>query len=257
VVLAALLMAVPFSVRAAPELIDIPGGTFMMGDGAGEPDEAPHQASVSPFRIMKYEVTNRQFNAFVGVTGHVTDPERRGFGYVWPGRWERLTGADWRHPQGVGDTIDDIGDHPVVQVSWRDALAFCQFHGLRLPSEEEWEYAARGDDNRRYTWGDDAPSTGGHANFGTHACCGPDADDGYLRTAPVGHYAEGISPFGAFDVAGNVWEWTATPDGDTGRYIIKGGGWGNNLYCLRASYRHRNPPDIGLDMVGIRCAADL
>jgi len=162
-----------------------------------------------------------------------------------------------RHPQGVGDTIDDIGDHPVVQVSWRDALAFCQFHGLRLPSEEEWEYAARGDDNRRYTWGDDAPSTGGHANFGTHACCGPDADDGYLRTAPVGHYAEGISPFGAFDVAGNVWEWTATPDGDTGRYIIKGGGWGNNLYCLRASYRHRNPPDIGLDMVGIRCAADL
>ena len=248
-------LLVPLSAHAAPALIDVPGGTFMMGDAAGEPDEAPRQATVAPFRIMKFEVTNRDFSAFVAASGHVTDPERRGFGYVWPGRWQRLAGADWRHPGGPEDA-EIAADHPVVQVSWHDALAFCRFHGLRLPSEAEWEFAARGTDGRRYTWGDDAPSETRHANFGTHRCCGPDDDDGFLKTAPVGRYPDGTSPFGALDVAGNVWEWTASADGDTGRYIIKGGGWGNNTYCLRASYRHRNPPDIGLDMVGIRCAAD-
>lgn len=252
--LAVMLSVAPFAAEAAPELIDVPGGTFTMGDAAGEPDEVPREATLAPFRIMKYEVTNRQFAAFVKATGHITDPERRGFGYVWPGRWTRLEGADWRHPGGPGSDVN--ADHPVVQVSWRDALAFCRHHGLRLPNEAEWEFAARGGDGRRYTWGDEPPSETRHANFGTHECCGPDGDDGYLQTAPIGRYEAGISPFGAYDVAGNVWEWTASPDGDTGRYIIKGGGWGNNTYCLRASYRHRNPPDIGLDMVGIRCAGD-
>ena len=188
----------------------------------------------------------------------VTDPERRGFGYVWPGRWIKVPGADWRHRSGPASDPIGLDDHPVVQVSWRDASAFCRHHGLRLPSEEEWEFAARGTDGRIFPWGEAAPDEGGarRANYGTNTCCAADMTDGYHETAPVGSYPAGVSPFGLHDMAGNVWEWTASPDGDTGKYVIRGGGWGNNPFCLRVSYRHKNPPDIGLDMVGFRCAGD-
>lgn len=143
----------------------------------------------------------------------------------------------------------------MVQVSRNDAAAFCAFHGLRLPNEEEWEYAARGTDGRRYSWGVEPPrQPSGRANFGTVDCC---AADGYRRTAPVGSFPAGRSPFGLDDMAGNVWEWTASAyPGRDGAAVLRGGGWGNNPYCLRAAYRHSNPPDIGLDMVGFRCAGD-
>ncbi len=240
-------------------LVEIPGGSFVMGDAEGEADEVRRVVRMAPFRLMRLEVTNVQFACFVAASGHVTDPERSGAGYVWNLRWRLVPGADWRHPEGPDGTLTGRMEHPVVQVSARDAAAFCAFYGLRLPIDEEWEYAARGADGRRFPWGDTPPEEDGRrrANFGTVQCCAPDAGDGYARTAPVGHFPSGASPFGLLDMAGNVWEWTASPYSGRPAYVaLRGGGWGNDPYCLRTSYRHGNPPDIGLDMVGFRCAAD-
>lgn len=240
-------------------LLPIPGGRFTMGDADGEADEAPHSAVVRPFRMMRHEVTNGLFRAFVVASGYVTDAERSGSGYLWDGRWGRVEGADWRHPFGPRSGIAGADDHPVVQVSARDAARFCAWFGLRLPGEAEWEFAARGTDGRRYPWGNAPPEREGtrRANFGTVTCCAPDASDGYLRTAPVGSFPSGASPFGLWDMAGNVWEWTASAfPGRPEEVVLRGGGWGNNPYCLRTSYRHGNPPHIALDMVGFRCAAD-
>ena len=240
----------------APVFIDIPGGSFVMGDPQGEPDEAPAQIEVGAFRLMQHEVTNAQFAAFVAASGHVTDPERRGFGWVWPGRWQRQQGADWRHPFGPQTRSEGSADHPVVQVSANDAAAFCQHYGWRLPTEQEWEFSARGTDGRKFPWGDAAPDSARLTNFGTVPCCAADEADGYLKTAPVGSFPDGASPFGLLDMAGNVWEWTSSPYPPRPEWVsLRGGGWGNNPHCLRTSYRHGNPPDIGLDMVGFRCAA--
>lgn len=256
--LAALGIASPATGASRPGFVEVPGGRVAMGDPAGGPDEAKGEVEVAAFRIMRREVTNGQFAEFVRASGHVTDPERRGFGYVWPGEWRRAEGADWRHPFGPRSDIDGRADHPVVQVSAEDAAAFCAFHGWRLPTEAEWVRAARGTDRRRYPWGDQPPDRDPpRADFGTIDCCAADAADGFRKTAPVGSFPAGRSPFGLDDMAGNVWEWTSSPfPGEPGKVILKGGGWGNNPYCLRISYRHGNPPDIGLDMVGFRCAAD-
>jgi formylglycine-generating enzyme required for sulfatase activity len=239
------------------ELIEIAGGGFVMGDPAGDANEAPRRVQVGAFRIMVNEVTTEAFSRFVAATGHLSDAERSGFGYVWTGRWGREPGAHWRRPDGNQEAAPD---HPVTQVSARDAAAFCAWAGLRLPEESEWEFAARGTDGRRYPWGDAPPGDdpgGRRANFGTVACCAADNSDGYLGTAPVGSFAAGRSPFGLHDMAGNVWEWTASPfPGRPEQVALRGGGWGNNPYCLRSAYRHGNSPDIGLDMVGFRCAGN-
>lgn len=239
-------------------LVAVPGGTFTMGDAAGEPDERPRLATVRPFRLMRFEVTNAEFAAFVTATGYVTDAERKGKGWVWTGRWREVAGADWRHPTGPASAIAGKDRHPGVQVSQRDAARFCRHYGMRLPNEAEWEFAARGTDRRRFPWGNTPPTQEGEArlaNFGTVDCCAPDGSDGFATTAPVGSFPRGRSPFGFEDMAGNVWEWVA--DSITGGQVaLRGGGWGNNPYCLRISYRHTNPPDIGLDMVGFRCAAN-
>src|SRR5688500_3225317 len=119
----------PASPRPAPpaglDLVAIAGATYTMGDPAGEPDEAPRRVTVASFRLMRREVTNRQFAAFVAATGHVTDVERAGCGSVWDGTWRCVDGADWRHPRGPASSIADLDDHPVVQVSAGDAAAFC------------------------------------------------------------------------------------------------------------------------------------
>jgi sulfatase modifying factor 1 len=257
------LAALPAMAEDLPpgiELVDVPGGRYIVGDPSGEPDEMVRKVELRPFRMMRREVTNEQFAAFVRASSHVTAPEDRGFGYVWPGRWQRQRDADWRHPSGPGSGIDGMGSHPVVQVAQRDAAAFCSFYGWRLPTDAEWEAAARGKGDRRtYPWGDEPPEERGRrrANFGTVECCAPDAADGWSRTAPVGSFPAGRSPTGLDDMAGNVWEWVTTPyNREPGWVALRGGGWGNNPYCLRVSYRHGNPPDIGLDMVGFRCAAD-
>ncbi len=240
------------------DLVTIPGGSFVTGDAGGDANEVRRRVTLAPFTLMRREVTNAQFRTFVAQTGRVTDAERSGGGYVWTDRWRLVAGADWRHPQGPGSGIEGLDAHPVVQVSARDAEAFCAHHGLHLPGEEAWAFAARGPQSLRYAWGNTPPLQDGKqlvANFGTESCCAPDGSDGYLRTAPVGSFPAGRSPFDLDDMAGNVWEWTASAfPGRPSQRAIRGGGWGNNPYCLRAAYRHGNPPDIGLDMVGFRCA---
>jgi len=257
------LAGAPASPRAAEpvgiDLVAVPGGAATIGDPDGDANETPRQVRVGSFRLMRAEATNARFAEFVAASGHLTDPERRGFGYVWDGRWRKVEGANWRRPQGPGSDLLGRDDHPVVQISQRDAAAFCRWLGLRLPSEEEWEVAARGRDGRRYPWGDAPPRQAAphRANFGSVHCCAPDAADGFAGTAPVGRYPDGASPFGLLDMAGNVWEWTGSAaDERPGHVVLRGGGWGNDAYGLRVSYRHTNPPDIGLDMVGVRCAAD-
>ncbi len=246
------------------EWISVSGDSFIMGDAAGDDNEAPEQVNVDDFHIMKYEVTNQQFKAFIASSGYKPDTIRNGRAFVWTKRWLKDSTATYLNPHGDNSDLQkataetQLNNHPVVQVSAHDALSYCMYYGARLPTEAEWEFAARGTDGRRYPWGDQPPSQSlakPLANYGTDKCCAPETSDGYATTAPVGSYPPGASPFGIHDMAGNVWEWTSTPfPGEPTHNVIRGGGWGNNPYCLRASYRHGNPPDISLNMVGFRCA---
>ncbi len=261
IVLVLLVASVANPATAAQEfdLVAIPAGSAQLGDAQGDANEIVRSVQIPAFRMMRTEVTNGQFAQFFAATGYRTTVESGGKGHVWWTRWDRKAGANWRRPQGPASNLDGLADHPVVQVSARDAEAFCRHYGMRLPSEEEWEYAARGTRGFQYPWGNTLTSASLHglANAGTYACCAASDADGYLRTAPVGSFPRGRSPFGLEDMAGNVWEWTSSRfPGSPGERVIRGGGWGNNPYCLRAAYRHGNPPDIGLDMVGFRCAAD-
>jgi sulfatase modifying factor 1 len=257
----------------AGERLRIPRGVLMMGSDRGTPAERPvHRVTISAFWIDRLEVTNADFAAFVAATAHVTDPERAGVGWHWDREWREVPGADWRHPHGPGSSIGGLERHPVVQVSWRDADAYCRRRHARLPTEAEWERAARGNDSRTYPWGDEAPRKAARyrASYGSDECCRADPGDGYLFTAPVGSFPLGQSPFAVQDLAGNVWEWvqdwfdpefySRSPAVDpvnrtpAERTVIRGGGWGNDPWGLRSTLRHANPPDIGLSMVGFRCA---
>jgi formylglycine-generating enzyme required for sulfatase activity len=244
-------------------MVAIAGATFEMGDAryaAQRPDEVPQRVTVAGFALMRFEVTNDQFATFVAATGHATDPEAHGWGWVWNGTWRKVAGADWRHPRGPNTDIAGRGDHPVVQVSVADAAAYCAWRSMRLPTEAEWELAARGTDGRRYPWGDQLPRQRGRpaqrrANFGTDRCCAADDSDRFLTTAPVGTFPAGRSAVGVYDMAGNVWEWTADPfPGRPNTAALRGGGWGNDAFCLRTTYRHANARNVGRDHIGIRCA---
>jgi len=254
-------------------MVDIPGGTFLMGSDRGEPAEKPvHRVALSAYSFDRYETTNAEFAGFVTATGHVTDVERSGVGWDWDGKWREKKKADWRHPHGSESSIQGLDRHPVVQVSWNDAQAYCRWREKRLPTEAEWERAARGDGRRTYPWGDEPPRSEAQsrASYGSDRCCRADEGDGYLFTAPVGSFPRGRSPFGVEDLAGNVWEWvedwfapefyrnspSSNPVNNTTaeRKVIRGGGWGNDAYGLRSTLRHANTPGIGLSMVGFRCA---
>ena len=258
---------------ASPEMVSIPAGAVQMGSTDGEAAERPvHRVVVSAFVIDRFETTNAEFAEFVAATRHVTDAERTGVGWHWDAAWREARGTDWRHPRGPTTSNDGLARHPVVQVSWNDARTYCQWRGKRLPTEAEWERAARGPGDRKYPWGDTSPRDGARyrASYGRDRCCAADAGDGYLFTAPVGSFPLGRSPFGVEDLAGNVWEWVEDSFDDafyrrspmvdpvnrmpTDRKVIRGGGWGNDPWGLRSALRHANPPDIGLSMVGIRCA---
>jgi len=198
----------------------LPGGTFRMGsDTAPEKDQRPvHQVRLAPFKIDIYPVTNRQFQMFVRETHYETTAERLGWSFVFYSQrnaWVRMVGAHWRNPSGT-NPYTELGsgamlamlDLPVVHVSWDDAQAFCRWAGKRLPTEAEWEYAAKGGLlDALYPWGNQRMADGKYfANYWQGRF--PDENtgaDGFLGLAPVGSFPP--NRYGLFDVGGNVWEW--------------------------------------------------
>lgn len=205
------------------ELIRIPAGLFLYGKDEKKVEMPEYWISRSP-------VTNEQFARFVEDTRYATTAERQGSGgRYYPNDWEVLFGANWRHPGGDRTTLDVESDHPVVQVSHDDALAFCEWAGFALPTEQEWEKAARGTDDRVWPWGSEAPS-GRLCNFDTTVG----------GTTPVGLFSpQGDSPFGCVDMAGNVFEWTDSVDPNNWIATLRGGAWDSVADFCRLTYRHQ------------------
>ncbi len=257
------------------QMVFVPLGEFMMGNDAGAADERPlHKVILDAFWINQTEVTNAMFLRFVEATGYQTNAEKRGSAWAFDGTgWSEISGADWQHPQGPESNINDLEDHPVVNVSWNDAKAYCEWAGARLATEAEWEKAARAVDGRTYPWGEQAPS-GTLLNFGDFSLFPSSVDvtlnDEYRFTAPVGSFRSGASPYGALDMAGNVWEWvndwyqavyysqspTNNPVGPTsgeGR-VFRGGSWNHSSLDIRSSIRMWDKAYGAIDNVGFRCA---
>jgi formylglycine-generating enzyme len=222
------------------EFIRIPAGPFLYGsadsDEIASDDEKPQRTIDLPeYWIGRYPVTNAQFARFIQAVGYKTTAESKGDGWGWTGsEWDQIKGADWRHPRGPKSSIDGKDDHPVVQVSWDDAKAFCDWAGLVLPSEEQWEKAARGADGRCWPWGNEPP-TDQYCNFNMNV----------KDTTPVGRYLPlGDSPYGCADMAGNVWEWTGSWfDTQQTRRVVRGGSWFFNQYIARAAIRLNPRPN--------------
>ena len=258
-------------------LVYVPEGEFSMGspEGVGEYAEQPqHQVYLDAYWIDQTEVTSAMFSTFVNETGYKTDAEKDGESYVYLQIyevWESMKGADWQHPYGQYSSIANLENHPVIHVSWNDAYAYCIWAGRQLPSEAQWEKAARGTDGRTYPWGNQVPA-GNLLNFAdtntNFDWSDSSADDGYADTAPVGSYPDGASPYGALDMAGNVWEWVADwfgvyptesvdyPTGpSSGIYrVLRGGSWIGNTYSIRSAKRSNNYPTNSSGYVGFRCA---
>jgi formylglycine-generating enzyme required for sulfatase activity len=219
-------------------LIELPGGLFSMGSTSFYPEEAPvHTVTVGPLAVERHPVTNAQFAEFVADTGYVTVAERPLDPALYPGVpaadlapgalvfrptsgpvglddwrrwWDWLPGACWRHPFGPDSSVDDRPDHPVVQVAFPDAQAYARWAARRLPTEAEWEYAARAGSTTVYAWGDDV-MPGGRLMANTWQGRFPYRNDGalgWVGTSPVGSFP--ANGFGLDDMIGNVWEWTTT-----------------------------------------------
>ncbi|MFW5643693.1 MAG: formylglycine-generating enzyme family protein [Alkalispirochaeta sp.] len=287
--------------RHSRPLFDLPGGSFTMGTDSDEgfPDDGEGPArrvTVDAFSIDPYVVTNDDFARFVAETGYVTEAERFGWSFVFhafvssvarkrgevravPGLewWLGVERACWKRPEGRGSSTRGRGDHPVVHVSYHDATAYSNWAGARLPTEAEWEYAARGGlEGKRFAWGDDLTPGGTHmANIWQGSFPATNTqDDGYAGTAPVNAFAP--NGFGLYNVAGNVWEWCAdwfSPDwhvperddtrrnprgpvrGD--RKVNRGGSYlCHHSYCnrYRVAARSSNTPDSSTGNLGFRVA---
>ena len=250
-------------------------------------DEMPaHRVEISrPFYLQVSEVTNDQFAAFIKATGYQTIAEARGGGWIFTGsKWQPLPGADWQHPTGSGSSIQGKGSHPVVQVSWDDANAFCEWLSKKesqhyyLPSEAQWEYAARGgQEGEIFPWGRRAPPAMKLANLPDEAYAREHGreryhvlgyDDGYADTAPVGRFL--ANGFGLHDMIGNVWEWCADwydagyyarsprkdpPGPATGTHrVLRGGAFCYLPSNSRCSDRFRNLPVFRCHFAGFRMA---
>jgi sulfatase modifying factor 1 len=258
------------------DLIPIPGGSVQIGDNQAPPDERPAFIYQSlPLLMDRTPVTVRQFRAFVAETHYLTDAERLRSGGVLDktsGGWVAVQGADWRRPYGPRGPAA-IDNHPVTQVSWFDAQAFCSAYGARLPTEQEWERAARlgqTPDGHVFKAGDPIRH-GDHFDANVWEGFFPFEDtgaDGYKTTSPVGAF--GAAPSGLTDMAGNVWEWTASwyaPYGQPNRAPAGGGGErvqrGGSFLCdpnfcqgFRATARGHSTPDTALEHIGFRCVTD-
>jgi len=278
-------------------LVTLAGGEYRMGsdDRNGYPGdgEGPvHTVELSSFRISTTTVTNAEFACFVDATGHVTDAERFGWSFVFGGLlpddfpdtravaaapwWRQVYGADWAHPEGPHSDVEDRAEHPVVQVSWNDATAYCTWAGRRLPTEAEWEYAARGGlVGHHFPWGDELEPGGEHrmnvfqGTFPAHDT----GADGFRGTAPVGAFPP--NGYGLHQATGNVWEWCADwfapdayrhheardpqgPHRGTHR-VMRGGSYlCHASYCrrYRVDARSANEPDATTGNLGFRTAAD-
>jgi len=256
--------------------VKIPAGEFWMGScpGNGEEDEHPqHKVNLDEYYIAKYEVTNEQFEKFIIETGYKTDAEKNEYGFVYNGyKWESKTNVNWRYYYSKSRER-----HPVVMISWNDAKAYCDWAGLQLPTEAEWEKAARGTNEREYPWGNEwSPSK----------CAALGTDIGLLRskpgymdmggghsTIPVGHFIDGVSPYGCYDMAGNAWEWCAdrydscyysssqycNPTGPlTGGYhVLRGGSWQAVSWNCRSAFRIWSVPHFQRSIYGFRVAYSL
>jgi formylglycine-generating enzyme required for sulfatase activity len=220
-----------------PNMEWIPGGTYSMGSNDHYPEEAPvHQVTVDGFWMDRTPVTNAEFEKFVKATGHVTFCERPIDKDLYPGAleemlvpasvvfvppkapvnmkdhfswWNFIPQANWKHPQGPGSTLDDLSDHPVVHVSWEDVEAYARWAGKELPTEAEWEFAARGGlEGMEYAWGSELTPNGKHfANLWQGEFPWQNhSEDGFSGTSPVHTFP--ANGYGLFDMIGNVWEWT-------------------------------------------------
>jgi formylglycine-generating enzyme len=276
-------------------MVELEAGAFLMGtdgpDGYGADGEGPvHEVRLRPFSIDPVAVTNARFAAFVEATGHVTDAERYGWSFVFGGLlpddfpetrgvahapwWREVPEAAWNHPEGPQSNLDGRDRHPVVHVSWNDAAAFCAWSGARLPTEAEWEYAARGGlEQHHFPWGDELEPGGEHrmnvfqGRFpGENTCA-----DGYAGTAPVDAYPP--NGYGLRNMTGNVWEWCADwfaaeyyaaspaddPDGPAAgtHRVMRGGSYlCHPSYCnrYRVDARSASAPDSSTGNVGFRVA---
>lgn len=305
-------------------MVLIPGGEFVMGSDAKEarPDEKPaHKVRVSPFFMDATEVTNAEFRAFVNATGYVTTAEKTpsreeimaqlppgspappeellmpgSLIFVVPSShsseywWKWMPGANWRHPHGPGSTIDGKDDYPVVQVSWLDAAAYAHWAGKRLPTEAEWEFAARGGlKGKIYAWGDRNPYQGqAQANIWQGQFPYQDSgEDGFMGASPVRRFKP--NGYGLYDMTGNAWEWVSDwyrhdaysalaaanhpvsdPVGPDDSYdpeepfsqkkVQRGGSFlCDQSFCrsYRVSARMKSSPDTGLEHSGFRCVKPL
>lgn len=278
--------ATPFrDCEQCPAMVTIPPGEFFMGSEGGEegrPEGPVHRVSISrPFALARTETTVAQFRAFVNASGYQPEQECR---TLVDGSWLNSDSYDWREP---GQAVDYGDDRPVVCVSWRDAVAYTRWlsersgFAYRLPSEAEWEYAARGGSEGIYFWGSDPADGCRYANLYDRSAAPSlqfrwdeaPCSDGYVTLAPVGVLEP--NPFGLYDMLGNVWEWTAdcyiapypavanpqlpvaSPSGACGRRSVRGGGWITRPDRQRLTFRGRDPEQRRMSYFGFRVARSL
>lgn len=278
-------------------MVYVPGGTVSIGDDTTLPEEAPrHSVEVSPLFFDVHEVTNNQYAEFVEATGYVTVAERVPDPADFPGAdpallvpgsvvftpppagtnpqtwrqwWSWVPGANWKQPEGPGSDLAGRGDHPAVHVAFEDAQAYAEWAGKRLPTEAEWEAAARGGlVGKRYAWGDEQ-RPGGQVLANHWQGVFPMENlnaDGFVGLAPVGRFP--ANGYGLHDMAGNAWEWTASPwtrdhrpgsPDDPGAMTLKGGSFlcaDNYCYRYRPAGRTRGEVDTGSSHVSFRCVID-